>query len=103
MWISFSIFVNICHDFKEIIKILKHETGIKKVVITTNGYHLDEKAKMLVDSGLNGINISIDSLDRNVFKTITSHDRLPEILKGIQVLQDLSFDNIIIKLGNYEK
>ena len=51
---------------------------------------------MLVDSGLNGINISIDSLDRNIFKTITSHDRLPEILKGIQVLQDLNFDNIKI-------
>ena len=83
-------------DFFEIIKILKHEAGIEKVVITTNGYHLDEKAKMLVNSGLNGINISIDSLDRNVFKTITSHDRLPEILKGIQVLQDLSFDNIKI-------
>ena len=83
-------------DFFEIIKILKNEAEIKKVVITTNGYHLDEKAKMLVDSGLNGINISIDSLDRNIFKNITGHDRLPEILKGIQNLQDLNFDNIKI-------
>jgi len=81
-------------DFFDIIKILKNEAGIKKVVITTNGYHLDEKAKMLVDSGLNGINISIDSLNRNTFKTITGHDRLPEILRGIQNLQDLNFDNI---------
>ena len=81
-------------DFFEIIKILKNEAEITKVVITTNGYHLDEKAKMLVDSGLNGINISIDSLDRNTFKTITGHDRLPEILRGIQNLQDLNFDNI---------
>ena len=83
-------------DFFEIIKILKNEAEIKKVVITTNGYHLDEKAKMLVDSGLNGINISIDSLNRNTFKTITGHDRLPEILKGIQNLQDLDFNNIKI-------
>ena len=81
-------------DFFDIIKILKNEAGIKKVVITTNGYHLDDKAKKLVDSGLNGINISIDSLDRNTFKTITGHDRLPEILRGIQNLQDLNFDNI---------
>ena len=83
-------------DFFEIIKILKSEAGIKKVVITTNGYHLDQKAKMLVDSGLNGINISIDSLDRDIFKTVTGHDRLPEILKGIKILQDLNFDNIKI-------
>ena len=81
-------------DFFDIIKILKNEAGIKKVVITTNGYHLDDKAKMLVDSDLNGINISIDSLDRNTFKTITGHDRLPEILRGIQNLQNLNFDNI---------
>ena len=80
-------------DFFEIIKILK-EVGIKKVSITTNGYHLDKKAKMLVDSSLNGINISIDSLDRNIFKSITGHDRLPEILKGIQILQDLNFENV---------
>ena len=83
-------------DFFDIIRVLKNEAGIKKVVITTNGYHLDEKAKMLVDSGLNGINISIDSLDRNTFKTVTGHDRLPEILKGIKILQDLNFDNIKI-------
>ena len=81
-------------DFFDIIKILKNEARIKKVVITTNGYHLDDKAKMLVDSGLNGINISIDSLDRNTFKTITGQDRLPEILTGIKNLQDLNFDNI---------
>ena len=83
-------------DFFEIVKILKNEAGIKKVVITTNGYHLDQKAKMLVDSGLNGINISIDSLNRNIFKTVTGHDRLPEILKGIKILQDLNFYNIKI-------
>jgi len=81
-------------DFFDIIKVLKLETGIKKVAITTNGYHLDQKAKQLVDSGLNAINISIDSLDRETFKNITSHDRLPEILKGIKNLQDLNFENI---------
>ncbi len=83
-------------DFFEVVKTLKIDSGIQKVVITTNGYHLDQKAKQLVDSGLNGINISIDSLDRATFKNITGHDRLPEILKGIKNLQDLGFENIKI-------
>ena len=83
-------------DFFEIIKVLKFDAGIKKVVITTNGYQLDKKAKSLVNSGLNGINISIDSLDRETFKKITSHDRLPEILQGINNLQNLNFENIKI-------
>ena len=83
-------------DFFDIIKVLKFESGIKKVVITTNGYHLDKKAKQLVESGINGINISIDSLDRETFKNITNHDRLPEILQGIKNLQELGFENIKI-------
>ena len=50
----------------------------------------------MVDSGLSGINISIDSLDRETFKNITSHDRLPEILKGIKNLARFGFENIKI-------
>ena len=83
-------------DFFDIVNILKNESGIKKVVITTNGYHLDKISKKISSSGLDGINISIDSLDRETFKKITGHDRLPEILKGIKNLQDLKFQNIKI-------
>ena len=54
-------------DFFDIVKILKNESGIKKVVMTTNGYHLDQKAKNIVDGGLNGFNISIDSLNPETF------------------------------------
>ena len=83
-------------DFFEIIKILKSNSGIKKTVITTNGYRLDKIANQIVASGLDGINISIDSLDRKTFEYITGHDRLPEILKGIEKLQNLNFKNIKI-------
>ena len=83
-------------DFFDIVKILKSNLGIKKTVITTNGYRLDKIANQIADSGLDGINISIDSLNRETFKKITSHDRLPEILKGIEKLQQLNFKNIKI-------
>ena len=76
-------------DFFDIIKVLKFDAGINNVVITTNGYHLDKKAKLLVDSGLTGINISIDSLSKETFKKITGHNRLPEILQGIENLQNI--------------
>ena len=36
-------------DFFDIIKILKNKSGIKKIVVTTNGYRLDQKAEKLVD------------------------------------------------------
>ena len=83
-------------DFFEIIKIIKENSGIKKTVITTNGYRLDKIADNIKNSGLDGINISIDSLNADTFKKITGHDRLGEILKGIKNLQKLNFKNIKI-------
>ncbi len=83
-------------DFFEIIKIIKENSGIKKTVITTNGYKLDKIASDIKNSRLDGINISIDSLDPKTFKKITGHDRLEEILRGIKNLQKLNFKNIKI-------
>ena len=83
-------------DFFQIVKIIKKNSGIKKTVITTNGYRLDKIADDIKNSGLDGINISIDSLDPKTFKKITGHDRLEEILQGIKNLQKLNFKNIKI-------
>ena len=83
-------------DFFEILNILKENSGIKKTVITTNGYKLENLAEKLVESKLDGINISIDSLNKDTFKKITGHDRLEEILRGIKKLQSLGFNNIKI-------
>ena len=81
-------------DFFDILKDMKKNSNIPKVTMTTNGYRLDKIAEQLYDSGLDGINISIDSLNRETFKKLTGHDRLPEILEGIKILQKLNFKNI---------
>ncbi len=81
-------------DFFDILKDMKKNSNIPKVTITTNGYQLDKIAEKLHETGLDGINISIDSLSRETFKKLTGHDRLPEILEGIKILQRLNFKNI---------
>ena len=81
-------------DFFEVLKNIKSEHGISNLVITTNGYKLNEIAEELIATRINGINISIDSLDRNKFKEITGQDRLPQILEGINILQNKGFKNI---------
>ena len=83
-------------DFFDILNDMKQNSKIEKITMTTNGYQLDKIAKQLHQSGLDGINISIDSLDRETFKNLTGHDRLPEILNGIKILQDLNLKNIKI-------
>jgi len=81
-------------DFFEVLRNIKSEHKINNLVITTNGYKLNEIAEELIATGINGINISIDSLDRNKFKEITGKDRLPQILEGINILQNKGFKNI---------
>jgi cyclic pyranopterin phosphate synthase len=81
-------------DFFDILKDMKQNSNIPKITMTTNGYRLNKIAKQLNGFGLDGINISIDSLNRETFKKLTGHDRLAEILEGIKILQDLNFKNI---------
>ena len=81
-------------DFFDILKDMKQNSNIPKVTMTTNGYRLNKIAKQLYETGLDGINISIDTLNRETFKKLTGHDRLNEILEGIDILQKLGFNNI---------
>lgn len=70
-------------DLPEIIAAVKQTAGIKKVAITTNGYKLPEQLPSWLDAGIDAINISIDSFDPRQFHSITGHNKLAHILKGI--------------------
>lgn len=51
--------------------------------LTTNGTTLTNLAPSLVDAGLERINISLDSLQRDRFEQITRRDELDRVLEGI--------------------
>ena len=59
------------------------------LAMTTNGFFLAEKAPILADNGLRRVNISLDTLDRDHFQTITGVDALPRVLDGIDVAKEL--------------
>lgn len=70
-------------DLPAIIRTIKDTPGIKKVAITTNGYRLPALVDEWADAGLDALNLSIDTLDPSVFKSITGHSRLHELLDGL--------------------
>ena len=76
-------------DLPEIISSLKAIPGIEKVVITTNGYRFPDVINTWKEMGIDGINVSIDSLDPKVFAAITGADKLKSILRGIERAADL--------------
>lgn len=72
-------------DLPQIIAQCAQTPGIEHVAITTNGYKLPEHLPAWIDAGLNSLNVSIDSLDPRMFASITGHDKLEVIMRGIEV------------------
>lgn len=70
-------------DLCEIIKHCAATPGINHVAMTSNGYKLESCVEDWIAAGLNSVNISIDSLDPRMFASITGHDKLESILRGV--------------------
>ncbi|MCC7436121.1 MAG: GTP 3',8-cyclase MoaA [Methanoregulaceae archaeon] len=77
--------------------------GIADRLMTTNGTGLHEHAAELRAAGLTGINISLDSLQRDRFTEITRQDRLDEVLRGIDAALEASIPrvklNVVVMAG----
>lgn len=67
--------------------------GIKSISMTTNGLLLKENIRNLIKSGLNSINISLDTFDPKKFKSITGVDGgLVKVLDSIKTANHLGLN-----------
>ncbi|TXK18566.1 GTP 3',8-cyclase MoaA [Homoserinibacter sp. GY 40078] len=58
------------------------------LAMTTNGIGLDRRATALRDAGLGRVNVSLDTVDRAHFTSLTRRDRLPAVIAGIDAALD---------------
>jgi cyclic pyranopterin phosphate synthase len=65
--------------------------GIEDLAMTTNGFLFAQKARALREAGLRRVSFSMDSRDRDNFKKMTGRDGLDDVLKSIEVAQQLGF------------
>ena len=84
-------------DLPDILAACKNTPNIKRLALTSNGYKLPEHIASWQDAGLDALNISIDSLDPRQFNAITGHNKLPHILKGVDLA--LANGNTSIKIN----
>jgi len=74
-----------------IVEIVRATTGIEGIsrrAVTTNGFMLKRLLPGLIDAGLNGLNISLDSLSREKFRQITGVDGFNRVRAGIKEALD---------------
>lgn len=68
----------------DLVRMLKETAGIRKVTITTNGILLKEYAKELAAVGIDGINISLDTLNPQLYGALTGGGSLSAVLEGLE-------------------
>lgn len=72
-------------DLTQILRTAGAVPGITKLAMTTNGTLLTKRLDEWMDAGLNALNISVDSLDPQMFAKVTGFDMLGDILHGVDM------------------
>ena len=68
-----------------LIAMLKRIPGVRQVTLTTNGLLLTDHLDELMKAGIDAVNISLDTTDREQYRTITGTDGLETVLEAIRL------------------
>ena len=67
-----------------LVRMLKELPGIEKVTLTTNGVLLGEQISELAEAGIDNINISLDTLNKERYRSLTRGGELERALAGLE-------------------
>ena len=81
-------------DIEKLIRMLARIDGLNDLSLTTNGILLAEQADKLRDAGLQRVNISLDTLDEEVFKKISRRSGLDQVIEGIDAAIATEFESV---------
>lgn len=70
------------------IRELKALPGVEHVTLTTNGVLLSDALEELAEAGIDGINISLDTLDPAQYARITGRDAFDRVMAGLRAALD---------------
>jgi len=89
-------------DIVRLVRELAAIDGIEELSATTNGVFLESLAEELKAAGLQRVNISVDSIERETYERITGFDLLPGVIDGIYRAIDagltpVKINSVIIK------
>ncbi|MEV0595177.1 GTP 3',8-cyclase MoaA [Nonomuraea cavernae] len=76
---------------RELVDIVARTTALAprpQVSLTTNGIGLAKLAGALAGAGLDRVNVSLDTLDRDVFKRLAHRDRFADVIDGLAAAHD---------------
>jgi cyclic pyranopterin phosphate synthase len=81
-------------DLPCLVTMLAAIDGIRDMGLTTNGLLLAGQAQALHAAGLRRLNISLDTLNPDVFRRLTRRDGLEKVIEGILAAKQAGFDPV---------
>ena len=78
----------------DVCRMLAEIPGVEELCLTTNGSLLAEQAAALREAGVTHLNISLDTLKEERFRTITRLGTLSDVLRGIEAAERAGFEKI---------
>lgn len=84
-------------NLPELLGRIKRIEGIEQVCLTTNGILLSDYIDELVSNGIDGVNISIDTLEEEKYRHLTRGGDLRKALRGLE--DALSYPQLHVKVN----
>ncbi|MEZ0328527.1 MAG: GTP 3',8-cyclase MoaA [Dissulfuribacterales bacterium] len=81
-------------NLADIVQSISQIPSITDISLTTNGIFLLNQAQALKDAGIKRLNISLDTLQPERYKTITGHDEFQRVWDGILHCLDMGFSPV---------
>lgn len=81
-------------NFRDIVETINNIEDIEEINITTNGIRLSEELEFLKDKKIHSLNISLDTLKKDLFKEITGGGDLDKVLLSLHRAIELKFKRI---------
>jgi cyclic pyranopterin phosphate synthase len=81
-------------DLTALVRLLRAISPQLDLSLTTNGLKLVSMARSLREAGLDRVNVSLDTLDRERFHRIARRDRFVEVLAGLEAARAAGFEPI---------
>ena len=85
-------------NLSKLVELISRVAGIDDISLTTNGILLSRYAVELKEAGLKRVNVSLDSLKTDRFKRITGHDKLGDVLNGIEAARLAGLEPVKINM-----
>ncbi len=93
-------------DIVKLAGMIKSVSGITELSLTTNGTLLDKFAQPLAEAGLDRVNISLDTMNPDKYRTITRGGDIKDVFRGIEAAKNANLFpvkiNCVIKKSSDE-